>query len=294
MPSPLATAAKAIPAALILSAALAVTPALAAAPHADVVVLMDESGSMSGEQAWMRGVIPALDNGLVAAQMLDNHFGLIGFGASAAPSPSRVRDFMVGGQQMGTAAAWVTASAGLVVSGGTEDGWAAIQRALTYPLRTTAARNFILVTDEDRDNTNASLSFAGLRDSLLTEKTLLNVVVNNTFRCGDGSAALGVIGTTGYRASAGGGFSTCTNATAVGTNNSRVQYVDLALATGGGAWNLNLLRAGGNSAQSFTQAFLAGKITEITTQIPVVPEPSTWALLSCGIATVWLTRRRRV
>lgn len=280
-------------------AAAATTLALsahAAAPYADVVVLMDESGSMSGEQAWMRSVIPALDNGLIAEGLTNNRFGLVGFGASSAtaPAPSYLRSFSIGGAQMGSSAAWLTASEGLKVNGSVEDGWAAIHMASGYNLRDTAARNFILVTDEDRDNTNSTLNYDLILKELKDSKTLLNAVVANSFRCGDGSAALGIIGSTGYKADGAGGFTTCTGAAAVGTGSIKTQYVDLALASGGGAWNLSILRSGGNNALSFSNAFLAGKIGEITTQPPAVPEPSTYGLLAAGMVTVgWALRRRK-
>ena len=57
-------------------------------------------------------------------------------------------------------------------------------------------------------------------------------------------------------------------------------YVDLALNSGGAAWNLNILRSGGTNADSFTASFVDTKVQEITEQPPVsVPEPGTLALL---------------
>jgi hypothetical protein len=267
------------------------------AKTADIVVLMDESGSMSGEQAWIAGSIPTLDAGLIAAGVTDNRYGLVGFGASAAPAPSRVRSFAVGGGQLGTAAQFATAATGLQITGSTEDGWAAIAFANDYAFRGDAVRNYILITDEDRDNTNNALSFNGIRDSLLATGSLLNAVVNATFGCGDGSAAIGVIGSTGYRANGSGGFTTCSGASVLsGTGSTEAQYVDLALATGGGAWNLNLLRSGGLTAESFTNAFIAGKVGEIVEQPPVtaIPEPSTYALMAGGLGLLgWAAKRRR-
>src|SRR5688572_27407870 len=49
-----------------LLAAFSAPAAFAAATTADVVVIMDESGSMSGEQTWMAGTIGLLDTGLIA------------------------------------------------------------------------------------------------------------------------------------------------------------------------------------------------------------------------------------
>ena len=281
--------------ALAAAAALASTGA-SAQKKADVVVLMDESGSMAGEQAWIPSTINSLNTGLINAGLIDgNRFGLVGYSASAAPAPSRVRSFDVGGSQFGTAAQFATAAAGLQTTGGTEDGYAAIAGANAYTFAAGAARNYILVTDEDRDNTNAALTKASILASLTSTKTLLNAVVNATFQCGDNSAALGIIGSTGYKANGSGGFTTCTGATFVsGAGTTIADYVDLALATGGGAWNLNILRAGGAGADSFTAAFIDGKVDEIVTQVPGIPEPETYALMLAGLGAVgWAARRRK-
>ena len=261
---------------------------------ADVVVIMDESGSMAGEQAWIPGAMSQLDTGLIAAGLTDgNRFGLVGFGASAAPAPAKTRSFTVGGGQFGTAAQFNTAAAGLQVTGSTEDGWAGIALANTYSFASGAARNYILVSDEDRDPALTSLTYAGILASMTSTSTLLNAVVNGTFKCGDNSAALGMIGTTGYKTGAGGSFSTCSGASFVsGFGSTGLNYVDLAIATGGGAWNLNILRSGGNNALSFTNAFVSGKVQEIVIT-PSIPEPETYALMLAGLCAVGVYARRR-
>jgi hypothetical protein len=270
-------------------------PSAFAATTADVVVLMDESGSMSGEQTWMAGTIPLLDAGLVSHGLTGNRYGLIGFGASAAPPPSDVRSFTVGGGQFGTAAQFATASGGLVASGSFEDGYAAINTADSYTYRAGAARNYILVTDEDRDVTAGmpALTKANMLASLTGSHSLLNAVVNATFKCGDGTAALGVSsGGKGYKADGAGGFSTCTGATFFsGAGTTGNDYVDLALSSGGAAWDLNFLRAGGLGAQSFTNAFIDVKVKEIV--ITPVPEPSTYAMMFAGLGVVGFIARRR-
>ena len=92
---------------------------------------------------------------------------------------------------------------------------AGIALANTYSFDSQAARNFILITDEDRDNAITTLTYADILASMTSTNTLLNAVVNGTFRCGDNSAALGMIGSTGYKVGAGGTFTTCTGASFV-------------------------------------------------------------------------------
>jgi hypothetical protein len=280
-----------------LLAVFSAPAAFAAATTADVVVIMDESGSMAGEQTWMASTISLLDAGLVTNGLTGNRYGLVGFGASAGTAGADlVRSIPVGGGEFGTAAQFATASGGLVVNGGTEDGYRGMDLANTYGFRGAAARNYILVTDEDRDNTLGSLTFASMLAGLTSTNTLLNAVLNATFACGDGSAALGMTANgTGYKANGTGGFTTCSGATNTsGAGTTETDYVDLALASGGAAWNLNILRSGGLNAESFTNAFIDVKVAEIIVQPPAIPEPETYALMLGGLAVVgWMARRRR-
>lgn len=266
------------------------TSALAAPVAADVVVVMDESGSMEGEQEWMAEVIPFLDESLidygVGAEELDNCYGLVGFGnASVVP-----RSVPVGGKLCGSAADFAAAAATLVIDGGTEDGWAGLDYALdNYPPRSGAALNVLLVTDEDRDNTDATLSLANLLESLNERCALVNAVLDVNVLCADGTAALGMDARgNGYVPDGFGGFTLCSNAQVTSSAGTTLQdYVPLALDTqilenGGAVWDLNVLRQGGLFAQSFTAATLAIKVDEILNQcvgdlaaiVQVTPNPA--------------------
>ncbi len=266
--------------------ALAASISAQAAPtFADVVVLMDESGSMSGEQTWISNQITVLNTGLVSEGLSPNQYGLIGFGASSGTSGGDLlRGFDVGGTgagtpaspgTFGTAAQFQTAAGNLVINGATEDGWSAINYANTLAGRAGAARNYILVTDEDRDDTNAGLSYAGVLASMTSANILLNAIVNQVFLC-DNQRALGVAvnssnQTFGFVSDGSGGYTQCNGAIAYGPSSNgttKADYVDMALATGGAAWDLNLLRAGGLLADSFTAAFIDWKVEEITNRDP--------------------------
>ena len=260
---------------------------------ADIVFLVDESGSMSTEHAWLDGMVTSLDTELAAVGETDVTYSLIGFG-----------DYYVPGQvpylhlNAGDLTAFTNATDDLEVSGGLEDGYAAIDFAFNNINFTEgAAMNFILITDEDRDvNTSypgyAGLSYASILEDLTDANALLNVVVDGTFSF-EGQSLVGT-GDEGYVADGAGGYTTTGAADSLsGFYNTITDYVDLALETGGAAWDLNQLRAGGLTADSFTNAFVDIKAEEIQEQQEPVPEPSTWLLMGTGLAGLAWYRRRK-
>lgn len=248
----------------------------------DVVVVVDESGSMSGEHAWLPGMISTLDSRLTTLGHT-GRYGLVGFGSSGAG---------INGRTLATGATAVgfgLAAGGLVTTGGTEDGYSGLTYTFNnYGFAGGSTRNYILVTDEDRDNNGAS-TFATVLGSLQSQNALLNAVVNNPFSCSAG-AALGRTTLNGYQVEPAGAFSACASPlTGNGAGTTETDYVPLALQSGGAAWDLNVLRSGGNDAASFTSAFVDIKVEEIQQQIP---EPSTYALAGTALVTLIAARRR--
>ncbi|NEQ40249.1 MAG: PEP-CTERM sorting domain-containing protein [Okeania sp. SIO3I5] len=236
----------------------------------DVVVIIDESVSMSGEQEWIGNMIPQLDAVLQTQGLTGQRFGLVGFGSSRPDFLGR--SVPVGGAKFGTSAEFATATNNLLVSGGFEDGYSAIDFALNnYTFREDAAVSFILVTDEDRDNGNSSLNSTNILTGLQrgTENTeddiLLNAIVNANFV----NNAIGVNHeANAYIADGRGGYTSTQlpSLNGIVTSsffNTEPDYVDLALAGGGAAWNLNQLRTGGLTTTSFTNAFIDINVRDI-------------------------------
>lgn len=291
-------------AAATMLAALGITGAQAAPTTADVIVMMDESGSMSGEQAWIGGAITQLDSELNTAGLTGNQYGSVGFSVGGGQGLTRFFNMTGGGTSntyAGLTAPWGAAAAvgtlAYSIGGGTEDGWAAIAAANQYSFRSGSARNYILVTDEDRDAANNTLTYAGTLASLTSTNTLLNAIVNANYTCDVNGQTVrtGVIGIGGggacFVADGAGGYTLGTNGTAFnGAGNTIADYVNLALASGGAAWDLNILRAGGLNAQSFTEAFVDIKVQEIQNQ---TPEPGTLALAGLAMTGLFGLRRRK-
>ena len=260
----------------------------------DVVVIVDESGSMSLEQAWLGTIIPQLDTAMQNQGLVGNRFGLVGFGSSNQPLG---RSLDVGGanSEFGNSAQFATATNSLLLNGSFEDGYSAIDFALNnYTFREGAAVNFILVTDEDRDNGNSSLNFNNILARLKRnpqdnkDDILLNAVVNANFV----NNSLGVNSEgKAYIANGSGGYTTTqlpqplTNFVTSDFGTTELDYIDLALDSGGAGWNLNQLRDGGLTGTSFSNAFIDAKVEEIKNQ--QIPEPGlVLGLLSAGVLGV--------
>lgn len=259
----------------------------------NVVFLVDESGSMSTEHQFLKDVILDLDAGLDSAGVTDRSYGVVGFGASN-PDPKTIGDGI-----LDSATDTLTEFSKLVLTGSREDGYAAIEFARTaFNYAQGAAINFILVTDEDRDNIGNSLTYSSILGALKGQNILLNAIINNPFGSDSNSVgtALGIDSDgTAYIAD-GTGFTTDIGAfIGNGAGTTEDDYAKLALATGGAAWDLNKIRAGGDTAEAFSSAFVTIKVQEITTQPPSgqIPLPAGGWLLLTGLGGLAALRRKR-
>lgn len=257
------------------------SPALAVSTGGiiDMVFVVDESSSMENEHDWLKDAVVDLEAALTAAGVgagdtpeTMNRYGLVGF---AADNNQRNR-YLVGGDDFGTSEELVTALDQLPLSGGTEDGYAAMDEALDYDFRAQAGVNIVLVTDEARDNTEADVTYQSLLEKFSDKRALLNAVVDLSLKDGSGASAVGVDGDkNAYLPDGSGGYTESTGGVPGSGGATEADYADLAWEiTSNGAvgavWDLKQLRDGGLLAESFSNAFSAVKVEEAIEAAPVI------------------------
>jgi len=151
---------------------------------------VDESGSLAPQHDFLDSFVPSLDQSLAGAGVSSRQYGLIGYGsASVAP-----REIPVGGMQFGTAQEFVDAAQNLLTNGGTEDGYAAIQFGVdnyTFASSSGTKRVYVLVTDEDRDNTDPNLTFQSIQAALTDNDITLAGIVNQQMQDPNGVNGVG-------------------------------------------------------------------------------------------------------
>ncbi|MFK7736414.1 MAG: GEVED domain-containing protein [Pirellulaceae bacterium] len=234
----------------------------------DVIVVMDESGSMFGAQQFAIGLIADLDANLQAAGIGSsaagiNLFGLVGFGGD----PADARSIPVGtnGDLFGTSQEYATASANLTINGFQEDGYDGINFALdTYEFREDAEKFIILVTDEPRNILDASLTFDSTRDRLEAADVTLEGILSVFITDNQGSQALALDSAdNAYSADGNGGFTTSPNGSILfGFGTTVTDYADLAFETGGIVGDINQIAQGGVTAESFGNAVISSIVTQ--------------------------------
>lgn len=247
--------------------------------YVDIVFLVDESGSMDTEHAWLTTLPNTLEAALIAANIgagaNPNRYALVGFGSSDAPTHGTYQnghEHTVGGGEWGTAAELCTAATGLVTSGSAEDGYQAADFALNnYTFRAGAVKMFVLITDEDRDDiTGGTVTKASITTDLQNNGVLLAACLNLTITDSLAQVAIGRKGTTVYKGSlVAPYYTTGTLGSITGTGTTVTDYCDVAEVVpaaqpdGGTEWDLNILRNGGSDAVSFTAAFVDTVKTQI-------------------------------
>ena len=260
---------------------LAVGRGLPQRSAADIVLIVDDSGSMRNEQDWIPSAAEALENALVRDGIgngtLKNKYYVVLFGNMREyPDVPGWSDFRYNRSTVVTVDGSVALNVDQVQaamnrftkSGNAEDGYEAIERALSIKeLRPSddVALNLALVTDEPRDPfpdapAGTSSSLDDIREKLIRRGAALNLLgkfrfTSNVVENDDDIIAVdyrGVIhrsdteetiNTTGFQSSI--------RRVSVTANNERdleescrqfVEYAPLAMSTGGAVWSLGKIK----------------------------------------------------
>ncbi len=158
---------------------------------ADIVFLIDTSGSMGGEIAAVRDNCVTFADALAASE-IDYRLGLVEFGHSGKDNPGVIGGGLTADPNLFKQ--WVST---LTASGSYEPGFEAIRMAIQdYDFRTGAHKVFLIITDEDSDDHNT----ADTIDLILAN----NVVVHAAVDCNDGASGPDYCGAGSVREVSGG------------------------------------------------------------------------------------------
>lgn len=143
---------------------------------ADIVFLIDCSGSMGGEITGVKSNVNNFANAL-AASNVDFRLGLVRFGNGSGANPYVFNNGNLTGD-ISTFQGFVNS---LGASGGFEPGFLAIRQAITgFNFRPGAQKVFIIITDEDSDDRNKRQTI----DMLVAN----SITVHTAVDCGYGSS----------------------------------------------------------------------------------------------------------
>lgn len=253
-----------------------------AASTTDLIVVIDESGSMDTERNFIGNYIENMDTVLEENGVSTNQYGLVGYGGHYAVATNEEgHKHTVGGGDLGTAAEFSAATDGLQVDGGTEDGYEAMMFALeNYTFRSNAGASLFLITDEDRDDiTNATVDYNSMLAAIQDAGVVMHAMVDQRFYDTDGNTAIAIdaqgnaylLDEQGNITVVQGGASRTDGDGEINASGATDDdYTELALATGGIVADLDANRTAieGNNdtiAQSFAE-LLTDIILETTQQ----------------------------
>lgn len=246
----------------------------------DIVMVVDESGSMGDVQTNLRNNIGTFAS-ILAAGGVDAQFGLVGYGSSTVV-PRMLTNLT-------TSTNFATAAQGLLTNGGTEPGYTAIAYALNaldnqsqlFSFRPDALTNVILFTDEPSNGDTISRGSVGgsavtlsIDDQLLTnDNALFNAALRNI----------------------------------IPSLNTIASYQPLATNHGGSVYDLNGLNTTNQTVvENFVNTFATSKLQEIVDFCTLhpndpacqgtapVPAPPSFTLLILGLGLLLSIRRYMV
>lgn len=247
-------------------------------PYADIVVVMDESGSMAFAQQFSVGLVAALDAGLAATGVGDgtrgiNRFGLVGFGdLNVVP---RAIPVGAGGALFGTSSEYAIAAGQLTETGAIEDGWLALHFTVdTYlpAMRPEAAKFVILITNEDRDQVDPTATFANTLAKLQSAGIKLEGILSVQIVDANNNQALALDADgNSYTEDGSGGFIKAPGGRFLpGFDTTIPDYANMVHALGGIVGDIDQIQVGGLTAVSFANA-LVSSVVQQAGGIPAQP-----------------------
>ena len=244
--------------------------------YGEFVLLLDESSSMSREHVLIKQLLSGLDTSLrnlSIGNTVRNRYGLLGFSSSNDDPPFGVVYTTAGGEQFVNIENISELIDQISTGDRYEDGYAAIGLAFDQYRFEGGARQFLLVTDEDRDNLNSSLTRQVIMDKLRDTRTRLNVLVSEEFQAGD-IISLGMNqnnDTFVFNPLAPAQFVRKRNGETVvdsGHGTTHVDYTELVLQTNGAVWDINTITGSpGQLNIGFINALARQKGVEIVEQL---------------------------
>ena len=219
---------------------------------ADIILLIDESGSMTMQHKWIPEMVNHLDNALMEVGIgVDprNRFGVLGFGDCNNETGFGKDVFNQGIDAYVLSENISKLTQALSIGGKYEDGYGSIVSAFQQFSFRDGAKNFILISDEDRDILS-SVTRDDVELLLKANNIVLDVVVNQEFAAGDIRAfGINTVKTAYiYDPSLVSFFRAIDHIgapihdSAHGSTNE--DYTQLAFLVKGGSWDLGLLQQG--------------------------------------------------
>ena len=242
---------------LCMSLSGAFSPVRADLIPADIVWLIDVSGSMGNDINYVKNGIVEFNNAMVA-NGIDAFYGLVVFGSGGASNPpilsQNITDFATFNDSSGAFQQLSTAN------GYFEAGSEAILTGLTASFRQGSTKNLILLTDEDDDSDGD-----GYTSGTWPTRNSADVGLANA------DALFNFIGDSGY-------------------GNTDDTYGFLADNHGGAAFDIYNFRY---DRDTFFTNFIDTKVQEIKESVEPVPESGTMLLLGAGLAGLAVACRRK-
>jgi len=154
---------------------------------ADIVFIVDE-GTMYTQkiQSWLPSSITNMEQAFLSnlpsnTKQSNNRYSLVLYGGLNSPTG---RIVTIAGKQFNPVGAFLTGIRQQLTGGagtGKNDGYSAMNLALSMPFRPNVTTIFILVSPRSRDIIDQTLTRNVMLNKLLQQNVLLNVVVNTTF-----------------------------------------------------------------------------------------------------------------